>query len=189
MNFSLLYYDIVCYVIALCVFIVVFVFVLLFWNVRGKGSVNFGSDNQTVELLWTVIPTFIVLILCSLNVNFITAGLNNLSQETVKVIGHQWYWTYEVSGSTFDSFLCKDGFQVDKPLPLRYGVVYRLLVTSEDVIHSFSVPSLQIKMDAIPGRINSVFFVPDRYGSFVGYCSELCGVGHGYMPIVIEVIK
>uniref|UniRef100_A0A183TRV9 cytochrome-c oxidase n=1 Tax=Schistocephalus solidus TaxID=70667 RepID=A0A183TRV9_SCHSO len=83
----------------------------------------------------------------------------------------------------------KDGFQVDKPLPLRYGVVYRLLVTSEDVIHSFSVPSLQIKMDAIPGRINSVFFVPDRYGSFVGYCSELCGVGHGYMPIVIEVIK
>nr|QXU59582.1 cytochrome c oxidase subunit 2 [Schistocephalus pungitii] len=189
MNFSLLYYDIVCYVIALCIFIVVFVFVLLFWNVRGKGSVNFGSDNQTVELLWTVIPTFIVLILCSLNVNFITAGLNNLSQETVKVIGHQWYWTYEVSGSTFDSFLCKDGFQVDKPLPLRYGVVYRLLVTSEDVIHSFSVPSLQIKMDAIPGRINSVFFVPDRYGSFVGYCSELCGVGHGYMPIVIEVIQ
>ena len=89
MKFSLLYYDIVCYVVALCVFIVVFVFVMLYWKVSGGGSINFGSDKQTVELLWTVVPTLIVLVLCSLNVKFITAGLKDLSQETIKVVGRQ----------------------------------------------------------------------------------------------------
>nr|QXU59690.1 cytochrome c oxidase subunit 2 [Duthiersia expansa] len=189
MNFSLLYYDIVCYVVALCSFIVVFVFVMLFWNSINGGSVNFGSENQAVELIWTIVPTFIVLVLCSLNVNFITAGLDSLAQESIKVVGRQWYWTYDLLGGSFDSFVCKDGFQVDKPLRVHYSMPYRFLVTSEDVIHSFAVPSLQIKIDAIPGRINALSFVPNRYGVFVGYCSELCGAGHGYMPIVIEVVK
>nr|QXU59702.1 cytochrome c oxidase subunit 2 [Bothridium pithonis] len=189
MNFSLLYYDIVCYVVALCSFIVVFVFVLIYWDLVSGGSVNFGSENQWVELVWTVFPTLVVLVLCSLNVNFITAGLDALSGQTVKVVGRQWYWTYDLPGGSYDSFVCKDGFQVDKPLCLHYSIPYRLLVTSEDVIHSFAVPALQIKIDAIPGRINMLSFVPNRYGVFVGYCSELCGVNHGLMPIVIEVVK
>nr|QXU59678.1 cytochrome c oxidase subunit 2 [Cephalochlamys namaquensis] len=189
MNVSLLYYDIVCYVVALCVFIVVFVFVFLYWNSVSGGSINFGADSQTIELVWTVIPTLIVLVLCSMNVNFLTAGLESWASENIKVVGRQWYWSYDTSEGSFDSFVCKDGFQVDKPLPLHYGVPYRFLVTASDVIHSFAVPSLQIKVDAIPGRINALHFIPDRFGVFIGYCSELCGANHAFMPIIIEVIE
>nr|QXU59570.1 cytochrome c oxidase subunit 2 [Haplobothrium globuliforme] len=188
MNFSIFYYDIVCYVVALCAFIVTFVFFMLYWNSSSGGSVSFGSDNQTVELMWTVIPTGVVLVLCVLNVNFISSGLDSFAENTVKVVGHQWYWSYDYLRGSYDSFMCKDGFQVNFPLVLKYGTPYRLLVTSEDVIHSFAVPSLQLKIDAIPGRVNQVYYTPDRYGVFTGYCSELCGAGHSYMPIVMEVV-
>nr|YP_007890991.1 cytochrome c oxidase subunit II [Hydatigera parva]BAN15663.1 cytochrome c oxidase subunit 2 [Hydatigera parva] len=189
MNLSLLYYDIVCYIIAVCVFILCFVYIMLFWNLfMNSGSVNFGGENQTVELLWTVVPTMVVLILCSLNVNFITSDLDCFSSETIKIVGHQWYWSYEYSDGVYDSFLSKDCFLVDKPLRMFYSVPYHLIVTSADVIHSFSVPSLNLKMDAIPGRLNHLFFCPSQHGSFIGYCAELCGVNHSIMPIVIEVI-
>nr|UFQ89104.1 cytochrome c oxidase subunit II [Dollfusiella sp. MZUSP 7992] len=189
MNFSVFYYDIVCYVVALCTFIVLFVFFMLYWNCFSGGSVNFGADNQVVELTWTVIPTLIVLVLCALNVNFITSGLDCYSDETVKITGYQWYWSYEYSEGVYDSIVCKDGFQVDKPMRLFYGVSYRLLVTAYDVIHSFAVPDLSLKIDAVPGRINQIYFIPDRYGVFIGYCSELCGANHSLMPIVIEVVN
>lgn len=78
---------------------------------------------------------------------------------------------------------------VDKPLRLFVGVRHRLLVTSADVIHSFAVPGLGLKMDAVPGRVKQVFIRPSHLGVFVGYCSELCGAGHAYMPIVVEVVK
>nr|YP_010286157.1 cytochrome c oxidase subunit II [Hydatigera sp. XHPW10]UKS07995.1 cytochrome c oxidase subunit II [Hydatigera sp. XHPW10] len=189
MNLSLLYYDIVCYIIAVCTFILCFVYIMLSWNLfMSKGSVNFGGENQVVELSWTIIPTMVVLVLCALNVNFITSDLDCFSSETIKIIGHQWYWTYEYPDGYYDSFMLKDCFLVDKPLRMFYGVPYQLVVTSADVIHSFSVPSLNLKMDAIPGRLNHMFFCPSQHGSFIGYCAELCGVNHGVMPIVIEVI-
>nr|BAV82536.1 cytochrome c oxidase subunit II [Mesocestoides corti]BBB87254.1 cytochrome c oxidase subunit 2 [Mesocestoides vogae] len=189
MNLSLLYYDIVCYIIAVCIFIICFVYFMIYWNTSSNGSVNCGSDNQSVELLWTIIPTFVVLVLCALNVNFITSGLDCLSIETVKIIGHQWYWSYDYNGGgNYDSFICDDVFNVDKPLRLIYGLPYHLVVTSADVIHSFSVPSLNLKMDAIPGRLNHLFFSPSQHGVFLGYCAELCGVNHSVMPIVIEVV-
>nr|UFQ89152.1 cytochrome c oxidase subunit II [Anindobothrium lisae] len=189
MNFSIIYYDIVCYVIAICVFILCFVYFMLYWDSFSGGSINFSADNQFVELVWTVIPTIIVLILCSLNVNFITGGLDCLSNVTVKIVGHQWYWSYDYPAGSYDSFVCKDGFQVDKPLRLLYGTPYHLIVTSADVIHSFSVPALNLKMDAIPGRLNHLYFCPAYYGIFTGYCAELCGANHSYMPIVIEVVN
>nr|AVN67100.1 cytochrome c oxidase subunit 2 [Dipylidium caninum]UKT60703.1 cytochrome c oxidase subunit 2 [Dipylidium caninum] len=188
MNFSLLYYDIVCYIFAVCIFIVCFVYFMLYWNFSSKGTVNFGSDNQLVELLWTILPTLVVLVLCALNVNFITSDLDCLSDETVKIIGRQWYWTYEYGDGLYDSFVCDDGFSVDKPLRLVYGTSYHFVVTSADVIHSFSVPYLNLKMDAIPGRLNHMFFCPSQHGSFIGYCAELCGVNHSVMPVVIEVV-
>nr|YP_001218777.1 cytochrome c oxidase subunit II [Echinococcus vogeli]BAF56531.1 cytochrome oxidase subunit 2 [Echinococcus vogeli] len=189
MNLSLLYYDIVCYIVAVCVFIICFVYVLLCWNVVvGLGTVNFGGESQVVELVWTMVPTVIVLILCALNVNFITSDLDCFSSETVKIVGHQWYWSYEYSGGCYDSFPVGDYFMVDKPLRMVYGLPYHLVVTSGDVIHSFSVPSLNLKMDAVPGRLNHLFFCPSQHGSFIGYCAELCGVNHGVMPIVVEVI-
>lgn len=89
MKFSVLYYDIICYVMALCIFIVSLVFFLLFWGACRGGTVKFGSDNQFVELGWTIIPTFIVLALCVLKVKFITSGLDSARDTVVKVVGHQ----------------------------------------------------------------------------------------------------
>nr|YP_009519781.1 cytochrome c oxidase subunit II [Paruterina candelabraria]AYD49575.1 cytochrome c oxidase subunit II [Paruterina candelabraria] len=190
MNVSLLYYDIVCYIIAVCIFVICFVYMMLYWEVFcGGGSVEIGSENQFVELLWTVIPTLIVLILCSLNVNFITNDLDCFSNETIKIIGNQWYWSYEYSDGFYNSYADSSCFSVDKPLRMVYGVPYHLVVTSSDVIHSFSVPSLNLKMDAIPGRLNHLFFCPSQHGSFIGYCAELCGVNHSVMPIIIEVVS
>lgn len=188
MKLSLLYYDIVCYIVAVCVFILCFVYFMLYWRVFSVGVVKFGSENQMIELCWTIVPTLIVLILCALNVKFIVSDLDCLSRETIKIVGHQWYWSYEYRDGSYDSYVTDDGFSVDKPLRLIYGVPYKLIVTSADVIHSFSVPSLNLKMDAIPGRLNHLFFCPSQYGCFVGYCAELCGVNHSIMPIVVEVV-
>ncbi len=109
----------------------------------------------------------------------------------IKVVGRQWYWSYEVPGedSGYDSVMLDFKNSVDKPMRLNLYGRYQLVVTSADVIHSFSLPTFNIKVDGIPGRINQMFFCPDRLGIFVGYCRELCGAGHAYMPIVLEVIK
>lgn len=189
MKLYLLYYDIVCYIFAVCVFIICFVYVMLYWKLNSRGSKGFKSEKQIVELVWTIIPTVIVLILCGLNVNFITKNLDTFCKETVKIVGHQWYWRYEMDNCTYDSFVESDGFLVDKPLRLIYGLPYHFIITSADVIHSFHVPSLNLKMDAIPGRLNHLFFCPELYGLFVGYCAELCGVNHRIMPIVIEIVN
>lgn len=189
MKLYLLYYDIVCYIFAVCVFIICFVYVILYWNLSSNGSKGFRSEKQVIELIWTIVPTVIVLILCGLNVKFITKNLDTFCKDTIKIVGHQWYWRYESSEYKYDSFVSSDGFLVDKPLRLIYGVPYHFIVTSADVIHSFHVPALNLKMDAIPGRLNHVFFCPELYGMFIGYCAELCGVNHSVMPIIIEVVR
>lgn len=189
MKLSLLYYDIVCYVVAIRVFILVFVYIMLYWGVFYGGVKSPDRESQRLELLWTIIPTFIVLTLCSMKVKYITSGLDCLSVETIKVVGHQWYWSYEYSVGRYDSYSLRDDFSVDKPMRLVYGNPYHLVVTSSDVIHSFFVPSLNLKMDAIPGRLNHLFYCPSQFGSFIGYCAELCGVNHSVMPIVIEVVQ
>nr|UFQ88372.1 cytochrome c oxidase subunit II [Caulobothrium sp. LRP 10376] len=189
MNILIIYYDIVCYVVAICIFILCFVYFMLYWNFFSRGSINFGADNQAIELIWTVIPTIIVLVLCSLNVNFITGGLDCSSDKTIKLVGHQWYWSYDYAEGSYDSFVTSDCFRTDKPLRLMHGVSYNLITTSADVIHSFSVPALNLKMDAIPGRLNYLNYTPSQFGVFTGYCTELCGAGHGFMPIIVEVVK
>ena len=189
MKLYLLYYDIVCYIFAVCVFILCFVYVMLYWKFSRGGRIGFESENQVVEFIWTALPTIIVLMLCALNVKFITSNLDTFCKETIKIVGHQWYWRYETGDGRYDSFVSSDGFLVDKPLRLIYGLPYHLIVTSADVIHSFHIPSLKIKMDAIPGRLNHLFFCPELYGLFVGYCAELCGVNHSIMPIVVEIVR
>lgn len=189
MKLFLLYYDIVCYIFAVCVFIVCFVYLMVFWKMRKGGRVSHDSENQIVELIWTSVPTIVVLTLCILKVKFITKNLDSFSRETIKVIGHQWYWEYETSLGSFDSFVQCDKFMVDKPLQLIRGVPYHFIVTSADVIHSFHLPSLKLKMDAIPGRLNHLFFCPELYGIYIGYCAELCGVNHRIMPIIVEIVE
>jgi cytochrome c oxidase subunit 2 len=118
---------------------------------------------------------------------------------TVKAIGHQWYWSYEITDSSqvinFDSYMITEDsltpgqirlLEVDNQLLLPILTHIRILVTSTDVLHCFAVPSLGIKIDAVPGRINQTSIFIKRPGLFRGQCSELCGVNHGFMPILIE---
>ena len=159
------------------------------------------SSNHTVEAVWTTLP---MVLLCLLG--FPSIWLLYLLDEgteptiTLKVVGHQWYWSYELSDlnflSEFDSYIVKRGaaetfrlLDVDNRLSLPALCQIRALVTSSDVIHSWTIPSLGVKADAIPGRLNQISFWAKRTGLFYGQCSEICGVNHRFMPIVMESVS
>lgn len=169
------------------------------------------THQSTFEVVWTVLPAFILILLAIPSLKLLYS-LDFLIFEyepiiTVKVIGHQWYWSYEYvvfSDTTlgafenvnFDSYLVPedelspDGLrllEVDNPLMLPGNSYIRFLVTSVDVLHSWAVPSLGIKVDAVPGRLNQIFTFVKRPGDFYGQCSEICGVNHGFMPIRLVV--
>nr|QRV61260.1 cytochrome c oxidase subunit II [Tanaisia sp. SS-2020] len=186
------YIDLVLYALFVSVFISIWVFFMLVWQVFYRPDVSvWRSENNFVELVWTLVPSCMVGISCFLNLSCLVNLPICWLDDIVKVIGRQWYWTYEISGEEggYDSVMLDFLNSVDKPLRVFMGVPHSLIVTSSDVIHSFSLPSFRLKLDAIPGRINHALLCPDRMGVFVGYCSELCGVGHSYMPIVVEVVK
>nr|QDO72056.1 cytochrome c oxidase subunit II [Schistosoma haematobium]QDO72097.1 cytochrome c oxidase subunit II [Schistosoma haematobium] len=187
----LVYYDLILYVLGLSWYIPLWcVIVLLVQIIESKNiAVVLPSEACLLEFVWTFIPTLLIVVLCFYNLNYLTYYSGGSFSNPVKIVGHQWYWSYELSnGVMYDSFITDMINSVNKPLRLFYKAPYSLLVTSADVIHSFSIPDYSLKIDAVPGRINCVNLFADRLGVFNGYCTELCGVGHSYMPIVIEVV-
>nr|YP_010329468.1 cytochrome c oxidase subunit II [Haemaphysalis colasbelcouri]UNO54003.1 cytochrome c oxidase subunit 2 [Haemaphysalis colasbelcouri] len=158
-------------------------------------------EGQDIEIIWTIIPamTLIFIALPSLHLLYLTDELFS-SQISVKIIGHQWYWSYEYSdfNKEFDSFMIpeqemmKNSFRLldtDNNLIIPYNTSIKFLITSADVIHSWTVPSLGMKMDAVPGRLNQCFSFAKRPGLFFGQCSEICGANHSFMPISMEVVS
>nr|ANQ92678.1 cytochrome c oxidase subunit II [Bathynomus sp. YS-2016] len=159
-------------------------------------------ESQTTEVIWTILPAFVLIF-----VAFPSLRLLYLLDEvmgpglTLKAIGHQWYWSYEYSdfmGVEFDSYmvpadsLSPSGFRLletDNHTVLPMGVQVRVLVTAEDVIHSWAVPALGVKGDAVPGRLNQLSFTCLRPGLYYGQCSEICGANHSFMPITIESVS
>jgi len=162
-----------------------------------------------LELVWTFIPCLVLLSIgmpSFIILYFVSSPLSATIYDTVRVIGHQWYWSYEYTFPEskgkyyvwkYDSYLKTETdlslgefrlLEVDNPLFLVAFENTRILVTSSDVLHSFAIPSLGIKIDAVPGRLNQVFVYPLRYGNFYGQCSELCGVDHGFMPIHARIV-
>lgn len=154
-------------------------------------------EGQMIELIWTVLPaiTLVFIALPSLKLLYLLDELNDPSI-TVKSIGHQWYWSYEYSDFKildFESYIriYSDNNQfrlldVDNRIVLPFLTQIRLLVSSSDVIHSWTVPSLGVKIDALPGRLNQSRFIISRPGVIYGQCSEICGANHRFIPIVIE---
>lgn len=154
-------------------------------------------EDHTLEFVWTVVPFFILIFLAfpSLwSLYHIESCL--FCGVTYKVMGHQWYWSYFVSGSSdgFDSYIISDGsyslrlLEADNSLVVPVCSPIRLLVSSSDVLHSWTVPSLGVKVDAIPGRINQLCFNCLKPGKFFGQCSEICGANHRFMPISLESV-
>jgi cytochrome c oxidase subunit 2 len=157
-----------------------------------------------LEVVWTIIPTLILIIIATPSFALLYAmdEVHNPAL-TVKIIGHQWYWSYEYTYFTdssihnyeFDSFMIPEEdliegqfrlLEVDNRLVLPTELHIRLLITAADVLHSWAVPSLGIKVDACPGRLNQVNVFIKREGVFYGQCSELCGINHSFMPIVVQ---
>lgn len=158
-------------------------------------------DAQEVETIWTILPAIILIIIAlpSLRILYMIDEINN-PYLTVKTIGHQWYWSYEYTDYedlTFDSYIVptqdlKPGelrlLEVDNRVVLPMELTIRILISSEDVLHSWAVPSLGLKTDAIPGRLNQTTLLSTRPGLYYGQCSEICGSNHSFIPIVLELV-
>nr|UKO31645.1 cytochrome c oxidase subunit 2 [Dicrotendipes sp. YF-2022] len=170
----------------------------LFFN---KLNNRYLLHGQTIEVIWTILPAIILLFIAfpSLRILYLLDEVNNPSI-SLKTIGHQWYWSYEYSdfsGIEFDSYMVPqnemnlDSFRlldVDNRVILPINNQIRILVSATDVLHSWTVPSLGVKIDASPGRLNQTNFFINRPGLYFGQCSEICGANHSFMPIVIESI-
>lgn len=169
------------------------------------------SHNTLIEILWTLIPVLILLVIAVPSIQLIAKQYSPPKADlTIKVIGNQWYWTYQYpDNGDFElvSNMLKEKDQVgpndryrtdadgprllavDERLVVPAGAVVKLIVTSNDVIHAFAVPAFWSKMDAVPGRLNETWFKVDRPGVYFGQCSELCGQRHAFMPIAVEVVS
>nr|YP_009562363.1 cytochrome c oxidase subunit II [Sphenomorphus incognitus]QAV57720.1 cytochrome c oxidase subunit II [Sphenomorphus incognitus] len=158
-------------------------------------------DAQEVEMIWTVLPAVILILIAlpSLRILYLMDEINN-PHLTIKALGHQWYWSYEYTDYEdlmFDSYMIptqelKPGFfrllEVDHHMVVPMESPIRMLISAEDVLHSWAVPALGIKTDAIPGRLNQTTFITSHPGLFYGQCSEICGSNHSFMPIVVEAV-
>jgi len=186
------------------VFVCWMLFKVLTFFVLNKNIQKF-THSSLLEIIWTLIPAFILLIIAvpSFSLLYSLDEIINPSI-TLKVIGHQWYWSYEYSDATleeenlnFDSYMLAQNdltlgafrlLEVDNRIVLPINTHVRILVTSADVLHSWAVPSLGLKIDACPGRLSQSSLFIQREGTFYGQCSEICGINHGFMPIVVKAI-
>nr|UGS80271.1 cytochrome c oxidase subunit II [Notolachesilla sp. GRA1sp1LA] len=172
---------------------------LIFSMTLNKVVNRFLLENQLIEMIWTIIPGIILIFIAlpSLRILYLLDELISPAL-TIKTIGHQWYWSYEYSdfiNLEFDSYMIPVSensinefrlLEVNNRIVLPMNTQTRILVTAADVLHSWAMPSLGVKIDANPGRINQMSFIIKYPGLFYGQCSEICGSVHSFMPIVLE---
>jgi cytochrome c oxidase subunit 2 len=196
--------------------IIIFIAVFVMW-MMGRTMWLFTADKNpnpskvvhgtTIELVWTIVPS-IILVTIAVPSFALLYSMDEVIDPaiTLKVIAHQWYWSYEYSDYNtsdedtiaFDSYMIAEDdlelgqlrlLEVDNRVILPINTHIRVLITSTDVVHAWAIPSLGVKCDAYPGRLNQVNTFIKREGIFHGQCSELCGVNHGFMPIVVEAVS
>jgi cytochrome c oxidase subunit 2 len=190
--------------------LVLLVTVIVRFNARAHPTPSRTTHNTLIEILWTVIPVIILLCIAIPSFKLLFVQLNTPPADlTVKVTGKQWFWSYSYPDNgkfEFDSLMLKDDerqkvldkdpkadvprlLAVDNEMVVPVNKVVRVQVIGADVIHSFSVPSFGIKIDAIPGRLNETWFKAEREGMYYGQCSQLCGRDHAFMPIAVRVVS
>lgn len=194
--------------IVLFVWWLIFIICLNFFDLTSSELKNFTHSNK-IEIIWTTIPALLLLSLASPSFSLLYSLDEIITPElTLKILGHQWYWTYEISDYKFCSSIKKEFkfscylltndflknsdslglfrlLETNKRTILPTNTHIRLLITATDVLHSWTIPSFGIKVDACPGRLNQANLFIKRIGIFFGQCSEICGVNHGFMPIVV----
>nr|UFZ13270.1 cytochrome c oxidase subunit II [Corydalus sp. 3 YLJ-2021a] len=192
------FHDHTLLILIMITMLVGYLMMTLFFN---KFTNRLLLEGQTIEIIWTILPaiTLIFIALPSLQLLYLLDEISDPAV-TFKAIGHQWYWSYEYSDfmdTEFDSYMIplnemtNENFRlldVDNRIILPMLSQIRVLVTATDVLHSWAVPALGVKIDATPGRLNQTSFFINRPGLFYGQCSEICGANHSFMPIVIESV-
>jgi len=198
-----LHHDIFFFIVAILIF-VVWMLCRTIWHFHeSRNPIPSKIIHGTaLEIAWTVTPS-IILLFIAIPSFALLYSIDEIVDPalTIKAVGHQWYWTYEYSDYSqnivFDSYLIPEDdlelgqlrlLEVDNRLVLPIHTHIRVLVTGADVLHSWAVPSLGVKCDAVPGRLNQTSIFLQREGIFYGQCSEICGANHGFMPIVVEAV-
>jgi cytochrome c oxidase subunit II len=181
-------------------------FLLLFVVVRFRRSANpvpsRTTHNTLLEVVWTLVPVLILVVIAVPSIKLLARQYSPPAADlTIKAIGNQWYWEYEYPdhGIQFVSNILPDAdarargeprlLAVDQRVVVPVGATVKVLVTSNDVVHSWGVPAFWAKIDAVPGRVNETWFRAERPGLYYGQCFELCGARHAYMPIAVEVVS
>jgi cytochrome c oxidase subunit II len=213
-------YDLHTTILVICLVIFVGVFVMMFYSViRHRKAVGHQAaqfhENATVEIIWTVIPFFILIGMAwPATQSLLTLKDTSSPDLTIKITGYQWKWSYEYLKGEGDLSGVADGLmfystlatphdqiygtapkgehyllEVDKPLVVPVGKKVRVLITANDVLHAWWVPAFGVKQDAVPGFIRDAWFRVQKPGTYRGQCAELCGKEHGFMPIVVEVME
>ncbi|MGA9796805.1 MAG: cytochrome c oxidase subunit II [Rhizomicrobium sp.] len=195
------------FVMVIITAVTLFVLALLIWiiiryNHRANPVPSKVSHNTTLEIVWTLVPVIILVIIAipSFKLLYYEADIPT-PDLTITAIGKQWFWTYQYptkGNLQFDSLGLSDAaaakageprlLGVDNPVYVPVNKVVEVDTTGADVIHSWAMPQMGVKMDAVPGRINRTWFKADRVGTYYGQCSELCGAHHAYMPIELKVV-
>ena len=186
--------------------ITIFVLALLLyasWRFREKRNPtpSTTTHNTLIEVLWTVIPIMILIAIAIPSFRLLYFADKTADADmTLKIIGNQWYWTYEYpdhGNFTFDANLIPDDelkpgqkrlMDTDNPVVLPVGKKVRLLMTATDVLHAWAISPLGVRLDTVPGRINETWVEINTPGTYYGFCSELCGAGHAYMPIMVKAV-
>ena len=170
---------------------------LVFSLIKRRKFNKFVIEGQEIETIWTVVPSVFLIFIAipSLKTLYLMEDTKTPNL-TIKVTGHQWYWSYEyssINSNETDNFMDRSNtLRLLKTREIIYLPVHlfsRMLITSSDVIHSWTIPTMGVKVDALPGRLNQTFLFSKRLGLFTGQCSEICGTNHSFIPILIQVLS
>ena len=189
-------------IIAISVFVL---FLMVYACIRFRASRNPNPSKRThnvaVEVLWTLIPCLILIVIAvpSFQILYKQDTIPK-ADLTIKAIGYQWYWGYEYPDENliFESYMVEEKdlkadqprlLAVDNEVVVPVGKVVKVLITANDVLHAWALPSFGVKRDAVPGRINETWFKAEKVGTYYGQCSELCGIKHAFMPITVRVVS
>jgi len=186
------------FAIIIVVTITIFVGLNIIFTVLLKYTDHHLLQDQSTEIFWTIFPIFILISIAlpSLQALYLLDDPFK-TNITLKVVGHQWYWSYEYSDFPeieFDAYIKTPTdslfrlLETDHSLVLPLIIKIRIIATASDVLHAWTIPVLGLKVDAIPGRLNQLFFIANRTGLFFGQCSEICGANHRFIPIKLEIV-
>nr|QPB70905.1 cytochrome c oxidase subunit II [Dares philippinensis] len=192
----IMFHDHIMMILMMIVTTVAYSMIMLMFNKYTDQNL---LEGQMMELIWTVTPAMTLFFIAtpSLRLLYLMDEINN-PMMTMKAMGHQWYWSYEYSDFNemeMDSYMINDMsdntlrlLDVDNRITLPSNTFIRMIVTSTDVIHSWTIPSAGVKIDGTPGRLNQTSLMINRNGLMFGQCSEICGTNHSFMPIVVESV-